>query len=182
MEPFYFEKPLNIILPYKQDLLNELGIRAEELGLFFFTGTGSYTDAGIQNVVVDTVANRIYAQVVHFSTLVVRKQQMQTAAHESVMSGLPQQYRLEQNYPNPFNPSTRIQFSLKQSADVTIRVYDILGREISTLVSRKFQAGQYTAEWNGMNNTGKMTASGVYIYTLSIDGKTVAARRMLLLK
>ena len=182
VEPFYFDKPLNIILPYKPDLLNELGIKPDELGLYFFTERGDYTDAGIQDIVVDTVGNRIYAQVLHFSTLVVREQQMVTGADDMMFRGLPELFKLEQNYPNPFNPTTQIRFTLKQGADVSIKVYDVLGRQVRTLVDRRFQTGQHFTEWDGKNQTGKLTASGVYFYVLFIDGQRVAARRMLFLK
>ena len=56
---------------------------------------------------------------------------------------LPNEFRLDQNYPNPFNPSTTIQFSVPKTSNVTIRIYDILGRGVATLIDEKYQPGQY---------------------------------------
>jgi hypothetical protein len=70
-------------------------------------------------------------------------------------------FALNQNYPNPFNPSTRISFSITKPGFVTLRVYDILGREVGTLVNENRNAGQYTERFDG-----SWMASGVYMYVL----------------
>jgi hypothetical protein len=88
----------------------------------------------------------------------------------------PTRFALNQNYPNPFNPSTRISFSITKEGPVTLHIYDILGREVTTLVNENRKAGQYTEQFNG-----NQTASGVYMYVLkSSEGQLV--RRMILLK
>ena len=74
---------------------------------------------------------------------------------------LPNFFRLEQNYPNPFNPATKISFSIPKQEFVTLRIFDLLGRGIATLVSEKKNAGVYTLPWNA----GRF-ASGVYFYEL----------------
>ena len=73
----------------------------------------------------------------------------------------PTQFTLYQNYPNPFNPITTIRFDLPKSSFVTLRIFDLLGREITTLVNEKRPAGTYTVEWNG-----KELPSGIYLYRL----------------
>ena len=95
---------------------------------------------------------------------------------------VPDQFVLRQNYPNPFNPTTTIEYELKSSAAVSIRVYDSLGRLVSTLVSNEMQTpGVYSVEWNGMSDAGAHVASGVYFYTLeSRDFRK--ARQMVLMK
>ena len=74
---------------------------------------------------------------------------------------LPSFFRLEQNYPNPFNPSTTIKFELPQSSDVRLTVFDLLGREVTVLVSEKSEAGYHSVEFNASN-----LSSGVYFYRL----------------
>ncbi len=69
-------------------------------------------------------------------------------------------FTLQQNYPNPFNPSTRIAFSIPNSSFVSLKVFDILGNEISTLVNRELTSGSYEVEF-----IGKEIPSGVYFYT-----------------
>src|ERR1043166_2085697 len=74
---------------------------------------------------------------------------------------VPQSFYLGNAYPNPFNPSTKIRYSVTQPANITLKIYDILGREITALVNEKKMAGEYTAQWNAGNY-----ASGVYFYHL----------------
>jgi hypothetical protein len=91
-------------------------------------------------------------------------------------SQIPTSYKLEQNYPNPFNPSTLISFSIPKADKVKLVVYDLLGREVSTLVDQYMQAGKYTQEFDGTR-----IASGVYFYTLKVNDFT-ETRKMLLVK
>ncbi|MEJ2536021.1 MAG: T9SS type A sorting domain-containing protein, partial [Calditrichia bacterium] len=94
------------------------------------------------------------------------------------------EFRLKQNYPNPFNPSTTIEFNLPIASEVSLKIFNILGEEVTTLVSDKLKAGSYSYEWNGT----EQLASGIYIYRLS--GNTlhekhtrfVDTRKMVLLK
>ncbi len=85
-------------------------------------------------------------------------------------------YRLEQNYPNPFNPSTVIQYQISKREFVTLRVYDILGREVATLVNAEKPAGNYNVEFKAQNLT-----SGVYIYRLQA-GDFSSIKKLILLK
>lgn len=94
---------------------------------------------------------------------------------------LPEDYALFQNYPNPFNPITTIRFSLPVSSSVTLKVFDITGREIQTIMSNTVVAGTHEVQWNGRNGAGLPVASGVYLYRLEA-GKQVITRRMVLLK
>ncbi|MBN2572786.1 MAG: T9SS type A sorting domain-containing protein [Ignavibacteriales bacterium] len=79
----------------------------------------------------------------------------------------PDDYTLEQNYPNPFNPTTNIRFSLPMNKQISLRVYDILGQEVKTLINnQEFMKGSYEVTWDGTNNYNQSVSSGVYIYTL----------------
>lgn len=88
---------------------------------------------------------------------------------------------LEQNYPNPFNPQTTIAFGLKESAEVSLRIYDAAGRLVRTLVSEKRTAAHYEEVWDGRDNHGLAVASGVYFYSLSA-GSFKETKKMVLLR
>ena len=88
----------------------------------------------------------------------------------------PSSYALMQNYPNPFNPSTKIQFALPTSGNVTLTVYDMLGREVASLVNGMKDAGMHTVPFNARN-----LSSGLYFYTLR-SGSFVETKKMMLMK
>ena len=95
---------------------------------------------------------------------------------EPLEGNIPDRFELEQNYPNPFNPITKIEFSLKAGGDVTLKVYDGLGRIVETLVDQNLNAGRYSVTFNGNG-----LSSGIYFYKLlSEAGESV--RKMLLVK
>jgi hypothetical protein len=89
---------------------------------------------------------------------------------------VPTTFALQQNYPNPFNPSTTISFSIPHSSFVTVKVYNVLGQEVTTLVNKELESGQYSATWNANG-----VASGVYLYTLQAGG-VATTRRMILVR
>ena len=94
---------------------------------------------------------------------------------------LPTQFELSQNYPNPFNPTTVISFQLSAGSFVTLKVYDMLGREIKTLANSQMNAGKYNLNWNGEDNYGSKVASGAYIYRITA-GSFISTRKMVLIK
>jgi hypothetical protein len=91
------------------------------------------------------------------------------------VAGNPETYELAQNYPNPFNPETQIKYSIPEKANVTLKVYNILGLEIATLFNGAQQAGNYTATFNGKN-----LASGVYFYRLQAGNVSLTKKLMLM--
>ena len=96
-------------------------------------------------------------------------------------NALPQEFSLSQNYPNPFNATTSIEFSLNKADDVTLSIYDILGRKINTLHDGQLQAGTHNIIWNGANRTGEPVSSGVYFYRLE-NSEGSQSKQMILLK
>lgn len=94
---------------------------------------------------------------------------------------IPAGFSLSQNYPNPFNPSTRVNYYVPKNSLVTLKIYDILGREVSTLINEEKQAGSYTVEFNAENISSKNLSSGVYFYQLKA-GDFSDTKKMLLLK
>ena len=89
---------------------------------------------------------------------------------------LPTEFKLEQNYPNPFNPETRIRYQVSSISPVTLKIYDILGNEVTTLVNEQKELGYYEVDFNAVS-----FASGVYIYRLQA-GSYVSTKKMILMK
>lgn len=83
---------------------------------------------------------------------------------------------LGQNAPNPFEATTEIPFSLDQAGPVTLRVYDVLGRRVATLVDGELAAGAHSAAWSGTTEAGQPAASGTYVYRLEAGGQTLTGR------
>lgn len=96
---------------------------------------------------------------------------------EEIENGLkPDEYSLEQNYPNPFNPSTKIEFSVPESGNVSLQIYNLLGERVANLVNGYLNSGTYSAEWNA-----EALASGTYIYQIN-SGNYSETKKMILLK
>jgi len=85
-------------------------------------------------------------------------------------------FELSQNYPNPFNPSTTIEFSIPKSGFVTLKIYNLLGQEVTTLVNDKLSPNKYKYIWDATNYS-----SGIYFYKL-VAGKYIKIKKMILMK
>jgi len=92
-----------------------------------------------------------------------------------VGSEIPSSYTVSQNYPNPFNPTTKINFALPKSGLVTLKIYDMLGKEVATLVNEVKNVGTYTVDFNGAN-----LSSGIYFYKVSVNGFSDVKKMMLI--
>jgi len=149
-----------------------------------FTSVGVSDQKALKNYLADksglngTVSAQMYP--VADETVAESKRRLiyktETSAVAGELDKTPISYGLEQNYPNPFNPITRINYSLPTSGLVTLKVYDILGREVATLVNSQVAAGKHTATFNATH-----FASGIYFYRLTA-GEFVQIKKMMLLK
>jgi hypothetical protein len=99
-----------------------------------------------------------------------------TGIEQDLSAEIPEEYQLSQNYPNPFNPTTTINFSVSQSEKISLRVYNILGQLVSTLVDGEYAAGNYKVNFDATS-----LSSGMYFYTLQA-GNYTATKKMILLK
>jgi len=90
-------------------------------------------------------------------------------------------FRLGQNYPNPFNPTTTIEYELTNDSQVVLQVYNLLGQQTRTLVNQSQPPGMHSAVWDGRNDLGQMTSSGIYIYRLQV-GSFTQTRKMIFLQ
>jgi len=100
---------------------------------------------------------------------------------EDEQSIIPAVYKLNQNYPNPFNPSTIINYQIPEEGFVTLKIYDILGKEVKTLVNENNQAGNYNIRFDASD-----LASGIYIYQIRVNnpasGGYTASKKLVLIK
>jgi len=114
---------------------------------------------------------------------IYRRPLSEVVAVKNTSSEIPDSYKLSQNYPNPFNPSTIVKFSIPlchscgSRNPVRLIVYDILGKEVATLVNEKLQAGTYEVNFDGNN-----LSTGIYFYSLEVDGKRIDTKKLMLMK
>ena len=94
---------------------------------------------------------------------------------------LPEVFALHQNYPNPFNPVTTLRYDIPENSRVNITIYDMLGRQVKTLVNQTQDAGYKSIIWNATNNYGKPVSAGIYLYQIQA-GEYISTKKMVLLK
>jgi hypothetical protein len=114
------------------------------------------------------------ARVIHFRTSL--SDSIETVVPDGFGSGLPSCFVLEQNVPNPFNPATEIRYALPEKQKVSIRIYDVLGRQVEWLVNQVQEAGYYTVSWDASQLT-----TGVYFFRIDTE-KFSAVRKMMVIK
>ena len=93
----------------------------------------------------------------------------------------PLQFVLYQNYPNPFNLVTTLRYNLPEDAMVNLTIYDMMGRQVSTLVSSQQSAGYKSVQWNATNDAGSLVSAGLYLYMIQA-GDFKQTKKMILLK
>ncbi|MBN1998262.1 T9SS type A sorting domain-containing protein [candidate division KSB1 bacterium] len=184
ISPYYFKNPVLLSLPYKQELLDSSGLTPEDLWLFFYSDSAGFEDGGITNVVVDSAAGRIFADIFHFSEIVISSKGRSVAA---VVRGghqpAPREFYLIGNFPNPFNPETRIRFMYNgsKSEQIQLSVYNLIGQKVRSLYNGFIEKGIFTLEWDSRDDHGRAVSSGVYIVRL--EGQhSVQVHKMLLLR
>lgn len=113
---------------------------------------------------------------IYLDNLRLVKKKIQTAVSEDEIKQIPAKFVLRQNYPNPFNPETMIEFAIPAEGNVELAIFDLLGRKIEELVNENLKAGIYKIKFNG-----SQLPSGIYVYRLRYNAKTLT-KRMLLMK
>ena len=94
---------------------------------------------------------------------------------------IPNQFELYQNYPNPFNPVTTLRYDLPEQANVNIIIYDMLGRQVKTLINQTQNAGYRSVIWDATNDYDKPVSAGIYLYQIQA-GEYISIKKMVLLK
>jgi hypothetical protein len=157
-----------------------------DLGVFVSTDGGStwasYNDGLFEAVVVGDLvispSNRSLKLASHSNGVFTRKLLSTSPTDvEEQQWTVPEQFVLQQNYPNPFNPTTRIPYSLSRSGYVSLKVFDIAGREVATLVDRTVEAGLHHVEFDASR-----LASSVYLYRLQVGGSVVDVKKAVLMR
>jgi hypothetical protein len=130
---------------------------------------------------VDTSHNSVTAEISSLGTYALFTTKSSSGVDDEPDHNLPYWFELSQNYPNPFNPVTTIEYSVPRRAQVTIEIFNILGRRVRTLVNENKSAGQYRIEWKGTDDSGNPVSTGVYLYRFQA-GEVVQTKKMLLIK
>lgn len=137
--------------------------------------TGDWEEVTIQPVLAKYIKLQLleprnnWRQIGEFQVFVTHNQSSESASileNNSELSSMPTAYNLLPNYPNPFNPTTFIQYELPEESNVTIRIFDIQGREVCTLMNGKQNIGRHTIMWDGKDALGNQVTSGIYIYQM----------------
>ncbi|MBT4283201.1 MAG: T9SS type A sorting domain-containing protein, partial [Candidatus Marinimicrobia bacterium] len=93
---------------------------------------------------------------------------------------IPNDFAIHGNYPNPFNPITTLRFDIDIQSNVSITVFNVIGEEIKTLQNGDLAPGQYNVKWNARDNNGKAVPSGMYLYSIQSNGRTLTGKMLLL--
>ncbi|MBK6912313.1 MAG: T9SS type A sorting domain-containing protein [Ignavibacteriales bacterium] len=113
--------------------------------------------------------------------ILVEVELLNTSDNQEDISSNPNEFRLDQNYPNPYNPSTKISWQSPAGSWQTLKIYDVLGNEVATLVDEYKPAGRYEVEFDSHSNKGQNLSSGVYFYQLKA-GSYIQTRKMILIR
>ncbi|WP_421773765.1 redoxin family protein [Gracilimonas sp.] len=149
----------------------------------YYGNTSSYD----RSVVISKEGNVVYKGTGFVDTdtdqviAVIEEELSKTITSAEPVDEFPDRISLAQNYPNPFNPSTTISYSLNKPSQVSLKIYNMLGAEIATLVNERQPAGEKTVSWNALSSSGSTLPSGLYIYQLK-TGKQVLTKKMMLIK
>ncbi|MFQ5706197.1 MAG: carboxypeptidase regulatory-like domain-containing protein [bacterium] len=150
-------------------------IRATGIGY----ADGYFGGSSVDNAATVAVGNGQDAQNINLN---LDRDEITDVESEDGSASVPEKFALLQNYPNPFNPETSINYQLPKNSPVTLKIYNILGQEIRTLIDKKQAPGTYSVKWDGKDNFGRPVASGIYIYQLKAGDNTKLSRRMLMIK
>jgi hypothetical protein len=182
-QKFYFVTGETSPGPTQQDSIYVYDFGTSAWTSQIFTGRGANSLSNYYNIIAATVLQnnnvRVYIPGGSLSgattKMFVLADQCAVTGDPNNNSQIPNEYKLEQNYPNPFNPVTKINYEIPKQGFVTLKVYDIMGREVQTLVNETKQAGTYSIDFNGMQLT-----SGVYFYKLETAGFSDMKKMMLI--
>ena len=141
-----------------------------------YTKTDGLPSDSIYAIAIDTRGNKWFGFGLYGYGAEEFNENGVTSVKEAVNENSPKEFSLFQNYPNPFNPSTTISFSLPRSGFTTLKIYDLMGRDVETIVSEELSAGTYTRQWNASK-----ISSGIYFYRLQ-SGSFITTKKLLLLK
>ncbi len=115
------------------------------------------------------------------NVFVTKLEPFSVGVEEYDIDNLPSDYNMSQSYPNPFNPTTTIEFNLPKRSNVTVKIYNLLGQQVQSLVDQEFSVGNYKVTWDGSTSGGGHASTGVYFYRI-VTENFVETKKMVLLK
>jgi hypothetical protein len=136
--------------------------------------TFKYYDSAIGEIVE-------YTETIEFTNNMVIGDGFNTMSLSREAKIAPEEYSLSDAYPNPFNPTTTLSFSVPTKGVVSLNIYDMTGRLVSTLVDGNLKQGYHSITWNGMDSNGHAVSSGMYIYSLKGEGVSIT-KKMVMMK
>ncbi len=168
----------------KTIIIGNFGINTNSINPLFYSAGTWYDYFSGDSIIVTDVSEEITLKPGEFHIYTDRK--LETPEDDILNPEVVRQFNLAQNYPNPFNLSTTIEFELAQSSLIQIKIYDILGREVTTLLNDYIAAGRYELIWDGKNRHGISVSSGMFIYEIQVKvaGQMLfhQSRKMVLLR
>jgi hypothetical protein len=167
-----------ILAGVEADVTFEVLRRQGKTGLFDRIHDANITGQDGQYVLVDPSAK---PGTEYTYRVTVLQDGLAVTSFETSPVGAALKFALDQNHPNPFNPTTTIGFTLEESGHVSLRIYDISGGLIRTVVDEPMGPGTHSKEWDGRNSNGEPVSSGIYFYRLTA-GKQTLTRKAVLLK
>ncbi|MBK7229251.1 MAG: T9SS type A sorting domain-containing protein [Ignavibacteriales bacterium] len=170
---------------FKVERRKTIDERSEEWNTIgFVSGNGTTTEPQSYSFVDENLSSGIYKyrlKQIDYDGTFTYLPTGQAGSNEIEVEITPSEFALEQNYPNPFNPSTSIQYAIGNKQFVQLKVYDVLGNEIATLVNEEKPAGSYEVEFDVAQDSRPAIASGIYFYKLQA-GEFIQTKKMILIK
>jgi hypothetical protein len=171
--PEYYDITTNAAYSGEVEILvayNPADVQGAENGLLLYHWDTAITPPSWRNITaaVDTVNNLVSGWAPGLSVFAV----MEGGTPSAVTPGIPTTFRLYSSYPNPFAGRAQIMFDLPKSGPVQVRVFDLQGRVVKTLLDENKDPGQYTVFWTGDNDAGQSVAPGIYFYRLDTRSRT----------
>lgn len=163
----------------RQGLLVKYGRDGRTLRVLVYSDEGQVLPSGL-NEIFKIENNRVY-EIKEVQVSSVDGQILAATTGGDAVNVLPSGFILHQNYPNPFNPATEIKFDLPYSARVEVKVFNVLGQEITILLDRELPSGSHSVIWDGRDGHGLAVSSGIYFYRLEADGHSIS-KKMILIK
>lgn len=158
---------------------NLFGIPGQSGSSLFYTDNSVYYTIGVLSWSLGSRHYRINRDTFYILRNIIENVSSTVVKN---INDLPLNYSLEQNFPNPFNSTTTISFTLNRSYLVALKIYDLSGKLVKTLLYENKMPGRYEVIWNGKETHGRMVSTGIYYYVLKIGENQLLSKRMLLLK
>ncbi|MBJ12042.1 MAG: hypothetical protein CMG62_03045, partial [Candidatus Marinimicrobia bacterium] len=147
----------------------------------FASADGENTEKEIIFDVSGVPANQNVQLVIDYQMMGDNNEVLFQGSQQVNFTPMPLEFALSQNYPNPFNPVTHIKYDLPERSDVVLLIYDLMGREVATLINEQQEPGYRSIMWDGLNRSGQKVSAGMYFYTIQA-GSFRQTKKMILLK